>query len=114
METIIKQVQDYFISKILNSDFEIIKFCEHHLTIKIDNSYEFVIWMSSTAMFREPWNASGNCFIKLEFTEEQKVKCDEILMPRYTEYLRAELLSAKERELELLRAEILKLESNAD
>tara|TARA_R110000851_G_scaffold56447_1_gene131928 strand:+ start:5224 stop:5583 length:360 start_codon:yes stop_codon:yes gene_type:complete len=43
----IKELQDYFINKVIIGDYEIIKIGEHTTLIKIDDLYEFSMWTAS-------------------------------------------------------------------
>ena len=80
MEALIKQVNDYFVNKIIDEAFKIQAVREYDCTILIDNKYLFNIYFGSTdpIFFR----TLVDNFMNLEFTKEQK----ETLYPIFKNY----------------------------
>ena len=74
MKTEIKKVNDFFVQKIINKEYEIIKINCFTANIIVDG-YKFCIWIAN-----EPKNTECNAtnlfknFMMLDFTFEQKLK----------------------------------------
>ena len=66
----IKEIQDYFINKVKNGDYEIIKIGEHTTHIKIDGLYEFTMWTcngkSSYDFYDNSFLSITNCNISMK------------------------------------------------
>jgi hypothetical protein len=45
IENKIKEIQDYFIEKVKNGEYEVVKIGPHTATIRIDDKYEFDMWI---------------------------------------------------------------------
>lgn len=41
------EIQDYFINKVKNGDYKVLKVKEHTATIEIDDTYQFDMWIAS-------------------------------------------------------------------
>ena len=106
MEKKIKQVQDYFIAKILAGEFKIIEISEHRLKIIIDEKYPFEIWTANEPVYRRLYEYSNIQFMTLVFTEEQSIRCDLVLQPAIQEWRKEVLLVEKRKQLEQLKKEL--------
>lgn len=78
----IKELNDYFVVKILAGEFE---YCEKqddkfYVKIRIDGEYEFKIWMYMG--FDSLCSHSG--IVGISFTNEEKEKVYELLKDRYS------------------------------
>ena len=71
MDSQIKEVQDYFINKIIERDYNIVDSDGYTVTISIDKKYYFEIWISNGASNIRTYN---NSFMQLDFITEQKEK----------------------------------------
>jgi len=71
MDSQIKEVQDYFINKIIERDYNIVDSDGYTVTISIDKKYYFEIWISNGANNIRTYN---NSFMQLDFITEQKEK----------------------------------------
>ena len=58
----IKEIQDYFINKVINGDYEVIKIDKCTTSIKIDNLYEFNMW---TGNGKEYYNFYESSFLTI-------------------------------------------------
>jgi len=79
MKKEIKNLNNYFVSKILTNEFETIEIGSHSTTIKIDNEYEFRLWTASEAKNISCYYMHAN-FMVLTFTEDQKNEIYKILV----------------------------------
>lgn len=88
MKEKIKEVQRYFIDKLLNSDFKVINCSEFFLSIKIDNEYVFYIWTKNGPSCRttDMDSASNRSFIILDMSIEEKTLLYNITEPIVYEY----------------------------
>ena len=102
MEQKIKEVQDYFKLKILNSQFTITNKTEHTWILEIDDKYTFEVWMLNGAAQRKPSHVHGNTFMELWFTDAEGRELDVILSPLYKRWIKETLLEKKRQELEEL------------
>ena len=68
IELKIKELNDYFIDKIVNEEYDITDTKEHTVCLDV-NGRKFELWVSNTYRHVETWS---NSFMKLDFTEEQK------------------------------------------
>ena len=66
----IKKVHDYFVHKLVIGDFEPTEYNEHYIKVTVDG-YVFCLWLSSNFRYFDIYNTGDN-FMPLEFTEEQK------------------------------------------
>ena len=106
MKQKIKEVQEYFISKILSGGFDIIKKDEYTFSLQIDKKYNFEIWMANLPTNRKPKNIHDNNFMDLEFTDKQAIKLDSILSPIYKIWATGLLIEKKRNELKELEEKI--------
>jgi len=102
MEQKIKEVQEYFISKILNSQFIITHKEEYTWNLTIDEKYVFEIWMQNAPVYRKPKPVHGVNFMDLGFTDKQAIELDKILKPLYKEWVNDILIEKKRKELKEL------------
>ncbi|KAA6348462.1 hypothetical protein EZS27_004062 [termite gut metagenome] len=112
MEEKIKEVQEYFINKILNGEFEvnIEKSDEYALVIEIDEKYEFSIWAENDINSRQQYTTSKYPnFMQLgEFSDELK----EVTDKHVVEYRSNHLNRLKEKEIRELELRLKKLRSD--
>ena len=107
MKTKIKEVNDYFKSKMLSKDFSIIKVDYYTMEILIDNEYKFVIWIGSLHI-----PESRKCYISalsymdIQFEKEESFKFNEILQPEIIKFRKEILINQKREELEQLQNEL--------
>ena len=106
MEKKIKQVQDYFIAKILAGEFRITEISEHRLKLIVDEKYPFEIWIANGPTYRRLYEYSNIQFMTLVFTEEQSIRCDSVLQPAIQEWRKEVLLVEKKKQLEQLKKEL--------
>ena len=105
MKTQIKEVQDYFINKIVAGDYEVLEASSKTIgKILIDNEFEFSIWLGASSLFVKLWIYSHN-FIQLpDFTIEQQ----EILFERFSKLTfdeKQQKIKELEQELKTLKNE---------
>ena len=80
----VSNIQDYFISKILNLDFVVTNISEYTLSIEIDGKYQFELWIANPNIetsIRPRHGISGEYFMFLEFTEEQSIELYHKIFP---------------------------------
>jgi len=106
MEQKIKEVQEYFISKILNEEFIVGNISEYTTELIIDEKYCFPIWMCNDPINRKPYMQDGRCFMDLQITDKQAVKINSILEERYSKYSKEVLLKEKRKQLARLKKEL--------
>lgn len=109
MEEKIKEVQEYFINKIVKHDYEIKDFNEYTCTISIDQKYCFTLWIANDFYIHQYRSNGDNCFVLREFKQKEK--------DRIANYLRKVIgnkLEEKEKEKKLAEYERLKLELGID
>ena len=106
MKKKIKEVQDYFIAKMLSNEFEITKSGEHIVDILIDGKYEFYIWLSNEPETRIPYHSLSDYFMRIEFTQKQALKMHSILKKHIENYKKNVLLVEKRKQFETLKKEL--------
>jgi len=103
MKQKIKELNDYFVAKIVAKDYEVVKFETFAVKIKIDDEYIFRMWLS---------NGVGNLsfyetgfletFMKLSFTDAEK----QIIYDNFQTGYNAEKRAAKVEAFEKLKKEL--------
>jgi len=113
MKEQIKQVQEYFRSKILAQDYIIGKINEYTVELIVDNKCCFVIWTSNIHIpsTTKQYNSEYN-FIDLDLNNEQAIELNALLAPVVMRYKKDTLIWAKKQELEKLEKE--KIEAEAE
>ncbi|KKL79997.1 hypothetical protein LCGC14_2009230 [marine sediment metagenome] len=106
MKKKIKEIQDYFIAKMLANDFRVIKMSEYTMNILIDDEYSFYIWLSNQPENRKPYHSQGNYFIELNFTKAQCVKLHSVLRKEIMRFQKEVLLKEKKKKFEQLKKEL--------
>lgn len=107
MKEQIKKVNDYFKSKMLSKDFDIIKVEEYIMEILIDNDYNFVIWIGNLHIPESrKCYSSALSFMDIHFEKEESLKLNELLQPEIIKFRKKELLAKKIKELEQLQKEL--------
>jgi len=110
MKKQIKKVNDYFKSKMLSKDFEIIKVDEYIMEILIDNEYKFVIWIGNLHIPESrKCYSSALSFMDVQFEEEESFKLNELLQPEIIKFRKEVLINRKKEELEQLQNELSSL-----
>ena len=101
----IKELNDYFISKIIEGNYQVIKKESTNITIKV-SGYSFTFWFGSGADYFEctELRMEQPNFMKLQF-DDKKIKS------RVRHYLMAETLETREEEIERLEAKLQTLKS---
>jgi len=67
----IKQINDYFVNKLLDEDFKIIEVREFTVELTIDDKYHFSLWIANGAKYFEV-NSNRRSFMHLSFDDTQK------------------------------------------
>lgn len=107
MKAKIKEVQDYFINKILSGEFIITEVNKHTLSLLVDNTYKFEIWIANDPENRKTYETGlESYFISLEFSEEQSIELDKILQPHIQEWREKVDLAEKRKQLQRLKEEL--------
>lgn len=107
MKAKIKEVQDYFINKILSGEFITTKINEHTLSLLVDNTYRFEIWIANWPINRKTYEKGVEpYFISLEFSDKQSIKLDKILQPHIQEWREKVDLVEKRKQLQRLKEEL--------
>jgi hypothetical protein len=105
IETKIKAIQQYFIDKIMAKEFDITSTCHHHIKIRIDKKYYFLIWIANGPTHIRPYCGIGEYFMELDFPEELKGKLYSILEPDIIEAQNS-VLQEKRKKLAELKKEL--------
>lgn len=106
MKKKIKEVQDYFLAKMLSYDFEITNTSEHVAEILIDGEYPFIIWLSNKPENRVPYHSVKKYFIAIDFTRKQALKMHSLLYKHIADYKKNVLLKEKRKQFEALKKEL--------
>lgn len=108
MKKKIKEVQNYFKSKIIDGDFEIKKISEHTLIILIDSEYEFTMWIANGVNWYEDYrNTAESCFIHLpKFTQAERKKAWSKVYKQINSFKSNVLLAEKRKQLAKLKKEL--------
>ena len=97
MKTQIKKVQDYFKSKMLSKDFEILNVGEYTLELLIDSEYKFTIWTGNLDIPESRRLYSGDLsFMDVNMTDKEAIKFNELLLPTINKFRKEQ----KQKELE--------------
>lgn len=103
MEEQIKAVQEYFKAKILSGDFEVKDVDQHYFEFEIDAKYYFIIWVGNPDIiesFRIRHSALKQSFMCVDFTFDEQVIIESVVMPYVNGYKRSTLLEQKRKELQ--------------
>ncbi len=105
METKIKEVENYFKSKLFNKDFKITEILEHTLTVLIDEKYEFVIWIGNHDIpsTRELYEGS---YMKFPLTQKERIKLHGVFSKDVRKFRNEPLLREKKSQYENLKKEL--------
>jgi hypothetical protein len=109
MENKIKEVQQYFLDKIVAGDYEV-KSSLHpnYVEIQIDGQYNYTIWIGSGVKFVSIWNTG---FIALPlFTPEQQ----EAVHANISIYIKERRDENRRLRIDALQAELKQLERAGD
>ena len=80
IETLLKEANDYFISKILNKEYQVTEIEDCIITLIIDAKYEFRFWTLREVF--ENWEG----ILSLSFSDDEAKKITEELRPFKEEY----------------------------
>jgi hypothetical protein len=103
MKEKIQEVQNYFKTKLLRGEFEIVKREAYTYIVSIDEEYNFSIWMKNGPENRKLYKHADDNFMHIDLTEEESVLLHNLLVSDYKKFLVDELVNKKERELETLK-----------
>lgn len=103
MESKIKEVQDYFKTKILTGDFKVKETGRSTLAVEVDEKYPFEFLLGEFPAIQ--YNGSEN-FIMLGFTRKNDL--NKVLMPIYNKFISEVLLKQKREELAMLESDLKK------
>lgn len=92
METKIKEVQEYFVNKIVKGEYEIENFSHPVAKILIEKKYHFSLWVANGAKYFETYAAYFN-FMPIEFTNEQKEIALKVIEDKMREDLEARTIA---------------------
>ena len=76
----VKEINDYFVAKILNEEFEVVKYERVNETIKLNitiDGFRFCIWDCTNK--GSSYNGCGECFMDLSFTLKQALKLNTMI-----------------------------------
>jgi len=81
METKIKEVQDYFKNKILSGEFDICEIQQYSVTILVDKTHQFCIWVGreTNPEFCKLWDGRSN-FIYFDFVKSEQIGLHESML----------------------------------
>lgn len=107
MEAKIKEVKDYFKSKILKKEFEIKEMGQYTLSIIVDQKYKFTVWVGNQ-------NYPDTCklydaaysFMHLDFNQKERIKLHNLLKKDVEDYKKNTTLPQKMAEFEKLKKEL--------
>ena len=102
MKEKIKEVQDYFKSKLLAKDFEIEIIDSFAAYITIDGIYHFTIWIGNPQVPKSTNQHYGKSFIDMGLSDEDCCKLHELISADVATYLK----KIKEKQLEQLKKEL--------
>jgi len=71
MENQIKQVNDYFVDKLLNEDFTVESIDQYRVNVVIDGKYHFSLWIGNNQYFFNCYQHAYS-FMDLDFDDVQK------------------------------------------
>lgn len=110
METKIKEVQDYFKSKLIDGDFDVKEVTEYTISVKIYGQ-KFHVWIGnfhnheSINLYDGYYN-----FIMFDLTDEEKLKLQTILKKVVVKFKKELLAAEKERRIKELEEELQELD----
>jgi len=108
MEAKIKEVQDYFKSKLVNGDYTPIEFTPNYVRVIVDGKFNFIIWIGNSAKYCRQWSYLDNQFMILtEFSESECVDC----FNNVTRIIEANAEKVRLEKIEALKSELAKLET---
>lgn len=97
MEQKIKELNDYFVGKMVAKDFEVLEMNSHYVKIRIDGKYNFYLWIAGGANFLELFNGMDGNTMLLKFTWLQQHHIYEIFRERKIEEEKLEELAKVKR-----------------
>ncbi|MBS5907854.1 MAG: hypothetical protein KIC84_11575 [Dysgonomonas mossii] len=79
----IEEIRTYFVNKMINVDYEVIECTSHSLWIRIDDEYDFVLWVSNGVDYLSMTDTIDDGankvlpFLNIKFSkeEQQKIWC---------------------------------------
>ena len=108
----INEVENYFIQKVINGDYQFIKADEHNAEIKVDDKYLIKLWIANGVNnldFYCDWVDSESILKPKLKTMSQKQKAWTKINEHVKEYQRTKLKKEKQKQIDKLTAELKKL-----
>jgi len=73
MKTTIESVQQYFSQKLINGEYEATEIKQDYIRVKVDNQYNFILWIASGEKYFRTWESISSYFISIpDFTADEK------------------------------------------
>jgi hypothetical protein len=106
IEKLINTVNGYFISRILNGDFNVIEVNRYRVTITV-LSYKFSFWIANgESFFRSDWGGDNHSFMDLNINEQERKMMYDVIMNRAKSYYTEMCLGEKLKKLKEIQEEI--------
>ena len=102
MKNEIEKLNNYFVVKVLQGDYELKSITQYHATIMIDGEYQFCFWIANGVFSFDCYEGQFN-FMSLKFTQPEK----ELLAATFTKILKEEENTPEK--IEKRKQEFLKL-----
>lgn len=80
----VKELEDMFIKKFVNGEYELTKVDKHTATIKVDNTYVFTFWIANGMLYITN-DFCGSSFMEVDIFGHFDDIID-VLMPKIKEY----------------------------
>ena len=107
MKKEIKAVHDYFRTKLIKGQYDIIDITGYTVRLLIDNKYKFCIWLANGEFSIACYEDHGHpCFMEITFRVSDKSALWGKLNKPFTKYKKEIVLISKTEELEKLRLEL--------
>lgn len=108
MKEKIKEVQNYFVDKIVRGLYKVDEITEHTIVVVVDKKYRFKLWTANGVHHFEVYN-SGGSFMNLDFTEKEKEAAYKIASKHRQGWIDGEKREKELKELDRLRAKYLEV-----
>ena len=104
MKNEIEKLNNYFVIKVLQGDYELKKITQYHATVIVDGEYEFCFWIANGVSSFDCYEGQYN-FMSLKFTQSEK----ELLAQIFTQLFNDEEMNPDK--VEKRKQEFLKLKA---
>ena len=106
----IKELNDYFVEKLVNGEYEVEKSDKYTVMVNIDG-YKFNIWISNGESYVQTYGQGFNDnFMELFFNEGQKsIICENLTRDEKSKMFLMEEIENKQREIEQLKSKLNEL-----